>query len=223
MQDTAVLIMYKKDYGIYKITNLINGKAYIGSSSFSIYQRLQCHKKRLRTGKHPNKHLQSAWNLYGEDLFSFEVLEIILDKQEVLSREQYYLDFFIKNNGIDSVYNTCKVTGTTLGIKKTSEQRELISKIVKEKMNSKEISNKISNRNRLMWKNQEYREKMLLNIKTQNRIRSKIYKGFISPLGEKYENIINLKNFAEDHNLTLTGLCQIISGKQSTHRGWSIL
>ena len=54
--------------GIYKITNKINNKIYIGSS-YSISKRISEHKYQLRRNSHPNIHLQSSWNKYGEDNF----------------------------------------------------------------------------------------------------------------------------------------------------------
>lgn len=60
--------------GIYKITNLNNGKIYIGSSK-DIKQRFRKHLSELRSGKHSNYHLQAAWDKYGEDNFVFEIIE----------------------------------------------------------------------------------------------------------------------------------------------------
>ena len=58
--------------GIYKITNNVNGKFYIGSSQ-NISRRWYDHKRELRIQKHHNKYLQRAWNKYGEENFSFEI------------------------------------------------------------------------------------------------------------------------------------------------------
>lgn len=60
--------------GIYAIVNTINNKQYIGSA-INIKSRWVDHKKRLRKGNHHCKHLQFAWNKYGESAFSFIVLE----------------------------------------------------------------------------------------------------------------------------------------------------
>jgi group I intron endonuclease len=76
--------------GIYKITNLINKKFYIGSSS-NISRRWVNHKCNLNRKDHHNKHLQRAWDKYGKGSFSFEILEIC-NKDNLLEREQWYLD-----------------------------------------------------------------------------------------------------------------------------------
>ena len=58
---------------IYKITNIVNGKFYIGSTK-SVRSRWAQHKHRLNKCIHANDHLQSAWNKYGKDAFIIEVI-----------------------------------------------------------------------------------------------------------------------------------------------------
>lgn len=74
--------------GIYML--LISNKFYIGSS-LCISQRLFCHKRRLRIGKHENIILTNHYKKYGEDACFFKVLEYC-DKEELLSREKFYID-----------------------------------------------------------------------------------------------------------------------------------
>ena len=62
--------------GVYKITNLVNGKVYIGSS-VNIKSRKWKHFYSLSHNKHQNQHLQRAYNKYGKENFSFEILKHI--------------------------------------------------------------------------------------------------------------------------------------------------
>lgn len=80
--------MYKS--GIYKILNLVNNKFYIGSA-LNINSRFNIHKCLLRKNKHHSRHLQSAWNKYGETNFEFKILEYC-EKDNLLKREQFWLD-----------------------------------------------------------------------------------------------------------------------------------
>ena len=78
--------------GIYKISCLNNAKIYIGSSQ-TVRQRIINHKSDLRLNKHQNKHLQRAWNKYGEESFIFELVEYC-DLAVLLEREQFYIDLY---------------------------------------------------------------------------------------------------------------------------------
>jgi group I intron endonuclease len=76
--------------GIYKITNIKNGKIYIGSSS-DMDRRKYEHFNDLANNIHVNKHLQNAYNLDGKDNFIFSIIELC-NKNDLLIREQSYLD-----------------------------------------------------------------------------------------------------------------------------------
>jgi group I intron endonuclease len=78
--------------GVYKITNVINGKVYIGQS-INIKARWKDHVNSLNRKDSNSVLLQRAWNKYGEDNFSFEVLELcteaMLDEIEIKYIELY--------------------------------------------------------------------------------------------------------------------------------------
>jgi len=82
--------MTSNNCGIYKITNTVDGKFYIGSST-NIFRRWREHKSRLRMGKHHSRYLQNAWNKYGEELFSFEVA-LLCEVDDLCRYEQAYID-----------------------------------------------------------------------------------------------------------------------------------
>ncbi len=92
--------------GIYKITNVINNKVYIGSSK-DIYRRWIQHKNKLNHNKHLNRHLQFAWNKYGEENFTFEIIELC-DEESLLINEQKWYEYY--NSGEDKYgYNLSKI------------------------------------------------------------------------------------------------------------------
>jgi len=106
--------------GIYKITNLVNGKFYIGSS-VNVKNRFSTHISELNSNTHGNIHLQRAWNKYGQDNFKFELIEIVEDNKLLLEREQFFLDTF------EPSYNICKNASNHLGLKYSDESRKKIS------------------------------------------------------------------------------------------------
>ena len=78
--------------GVYKLTNKLNGRIYIGSAK-EFKRRWSQHAKRLKSGKHSNKFLQADYNKCGEEAFVFEVIEVIEGPQENrLLVEQTYID-----------------------------------------------------------------------------------------------------------------------------------
>lgn len=85
---------------IYKITNIINNKCYIGQTKDYI-KRFSAHKNSLRKNKHDNPHLQSAWNKYGEENFSFDILEYTENYNE---KEKYYIAYY-KSDNLEFGYN----------------------------------------------------------------------------------------------------------------------
>ena len=78
--------------GVYKATCYPTAKLYIGSS-VNMRARVGQHVNRLRRGLHPNPHLQSAWDRYGEAAFNWEVVEE-RTSDELLIAEQCYLDLY---------------------------------------------------------------------------------------------------------------------------------
>ena len=119
--------------GIYKITNKINGRYYIGSS-INIKNRWNEHKRTLKQNKHDNDFLQKSWNKHGEESFLFEIIEYVLDLNKLLEREQSYLDLITYDKKMS--YNLCKTAGNMLGFKHSDE--------TKKKMSNSRIGNKNS-------------------------------------------------------------------------------
>jgi len=75
--------------GIYSITNLINGKKYIGKSK-NMHGRWRKHKSDLKCQKHANEYLQKSWNKYGAENFKFEEVEVC-DISNLTTRESYWI------------------------------------------------------------------------------------------------------------------------------------
>lgn len=74
---------------IYRITNMVNNKYYIGSTE-SFARREWQHKNDLKKRVHKNPHLQASWNKYGGDAFVFEVLtEVPIGESQLVWEDKY--------------------------------------------------------------------------------------------------------------------------------------
>lgn len=86
---------------IYKIINAVNNKFYVGSA-VNYEKRKARHLWRLRRGDHANKHLQAAWNMYGEAAFAFAIVEVVPNDADLLAAENMWLKAHV---GKDYCYN----------------------------------------------------------------------------------------------------------------------
>lgn len=75
--------------GIYKITNLVNNKSYIGKS-IHIPRRFLEHRSPNEWKRTPNKPLYIAFKKYGLENFTFEVIEKC-SKDELNNKEKYWI------------------------------------------------------------------------------------------------------------------------------------
>ena len=125
--------------GIYKITNKVNGKVYVGQSQ-DIERRWGEHKRELDNGEHNNKHLQAAYNKYGADNFVWEIVEEY-EECELDDREIFYISEYDSfNNG----YNQTIGGGGTRGYIVSEETKKRMSVARKGKHHSYETRKKMS-------------------------------------------------------------------------------
>jgi len=124
---------------IYKIINLVNDKFYVGST-VNKKVRFRQHRKLLRGNRHHCKHLQAAWNKYGEEKFTFEVVEEVADEGNLQSVEDWWLKQHVGkpycyNSGYSSAApwrNAPPHVTPNFGRPVTEEQKSQISQTLKE-------------------------------------------------------------------------------------------
>ena len=80
-----------KNFGIYRITNTINSRSYIGKTGVNFGSRWDCHKAQLNGGYHSNPYLQRAWDKYGEEAFDFRVIKIVDNTSVLDDLEKKYI------------------------------------------------------------------------------------------------------------------------------------
>jgi group I intron endonuclease len=132
--------------GIYRIICKPTGKSYIGQSK-NIEKRWWTHLDGLENGCSPHIKLQRAWNLYGKEAFSFEILKTCSEDQ-LTWQEAFFMDFY------DSLENGFNIRGMTLeddlvkhcyqGKKHTEETRRKMSLSAKGRKHTDEAKKKMS-------------------------------------------------------------------------------
>lgn len=118
-------VIYKdneKKSGIYRLSNYITGKSYIGSSisltgRFSIYYSTKAMQKKLSEG---SSAIYGALIKYGYSNFNLDILEYC-EPNLLIEREQYYIDL------LKPQYNILKIAGNRLGSKQSEETKAKMS------------------------------------------------------------------------------------------------
>lgn len=130
--------------GIYQILNKVTEWKYVGSS-VHVEVRWQEHLKGLRLGKHHCRHLQQAWNKYGEEAFVFTILEECAP-EKLIEREQSYLpeERTAESLKKGKYYNLRPVADNSLGVRFSPETKRKISEAAKGRKPSEETRRKMS-------------------------------------------------------------------------------
>ena len=120
--------------GIYKITNKLNNKVYIGST-VNLKNREQRHFKNLKDGNHHSKKLQNAYFKHGEEVFLFEIIEFYdeIENHLLIEREQYWINFY---NSYKNGYNSRPKAQNNYGHKHSEETKKILSEKNKGKNNA---------------------------------------------------------------------------------------
>lgn len=122
---------------IYKITNTINDKVYIGQTIRPIQERFHRHINDAMNNI-LDTHLARAIRLYGPDKFLIEIIDTALTQEELTQKEH---DYIIQYNSIEKGYNetdaVSKCGGNTYKNKSENERNEIKEKIRQTKLGGK--------------------------------------------------------------------------------------
>jgi hypothetical protein len=89
-----------REMGVYSITNLMNGRRLIGSST-NLEGAWNRERFGLELGTHENKELQADWNEYGSEAFRFEVLEKLKTEEKLTHDYKDVLNPAIEGQGVE--------------------------------------------------------------------------------------------------------------------------
>jgi group I intron endonuclease len=122
--------------GIYCIRNLVSGRRYVGSAK-KLSDRWKAHRYLLRDCRHHSRTLQRSWKKHGEEAFVFEVLELVDDPHQLVTREQFWIDKLHAANP-KLGFNVSPTAGNCLGVRHSDEAKAKMSAFQKGKPKSAE-------------------------------------------------------------------------------------
>lgn len=197
---------------IYKITNNINNKIYIGQTvkerptdRFSQHRYLARHPKQEKG----ISYLHQAMAKYGVDNFTFEIIENI-ENDKLNEREQYWIAYY--NSFIPQGYNLTTGGEGTPGHSRSQslEERE------KRKQSNKqfyivhpEARQALSERTKKLWENEEYRKKVTDSQKRFVQDHPDLNKGQNNPMYGKHhteEALIKIRANAATQKIKIAQL-----------------
>lgn len=190
-------------YSIYKITNSVNGKVYIGYT-VNIIRRLKDHQKAKR-----NLVFYNAIQKHGWDKFSCEIIYQSFDSDHTLNvMEPYFIKEY--NSFID--FENSNGYNATLGGGKNI-------------VHTLKSLQKMSDRTKLQWKDSIFRNNIISRNKTKwkdpaflNTISKKWQ--ITTPAGEIAE-CINMAEFCRQHSLDNGCMTAVSKGDRPQHKGYT--
>ena len=105
---------------IYKITNDINDKIYIGQTVRTLQERIKSYKSTYKYGSRP---IESAMIKYGIEHFKWEVIDTAQSKEELDNKERHWISYY--NCIVPNGYNV-ELGGNGIG-KHSEETKRKIS------------------------------------------------------------------------------------------------
>lgn len=138
---------------IYKITNKINQKMYIGQTINPIEERFHRHIQDAMSGR-LDTHFARAIRYYKPENFKIELIDTATSQEELTQKEHYWINFYdAVNKGYNETNSITKSGGNTY-LSKTSEELTAI----KEKIRQTKLGGKNPNATKVKCKNMQTNE-----------------------------------------------------------------
>ena len=204
-------------YGIiYKVTNLINGKCYIGQTIKPIEQRKHEHIWNA-TNKKYRSYLHNAINKYGIENFKWEILCACSTNDELNKKE---IDLIIEQNSyLPNGYNLTFGGGGISGYKHTEETKQKISKKRMGIKFTEETKQKMSKR--LIGVPQSPSVVQKRTLKNTGKKRSDDFKKRMSIIATKHsKEIINVALQMRENKITYDEISTILNIPRGTISWW---
>lgn len=230
---------YRNACGIYAITCVQNGKVYVGQTKERFERRYWHHRWHLENGSHHNTHLQRAWNKYGDNNFTFSVLEVC-DECDLNDAECRHIAAFVKcgksfNMSAGGAGKSCPMPESAKRIVGEKNRQHMLgrkaSEATKKKMrqSSRHISPTEEHRQKLReaMSNrvvaQETRQKLSLANAGEKSRWAKLNDLQAAEIKQKLMNGMLMREVADQYPVSLSAISAIAAGRTFTNvtvPGW---
>lgn len=212
-------------YGvIYKVTNILNGKVYIGQTTYLLDTRIAYHIFHALNNQ-DNMYFHKAIRKYGKKNFKWEILAQCHSLKELNEKEKLLIE---KYNTFRNGYNLNLGGSGNAGCKHTEESRKRRSESMKGEKNpmyGKPLTKEAKEGRAKAQRGRKHSKKTKRKM-SEGKIGSKnprAQKYIITiPKGEKIF-IYGLREFCRNYKkerLHHTGLIRVAQGKQEYHKGY---
>lgn len=202
----------------YKITNLSNGKVYIGKTK-NVKSRWAAHKSRALNVKDSrfNYPLSNAIRKYGVDNFVFEVIQSCETELEINFYEEYFISLFKSNINIYGKsfgYNLTNGGEKNAGGKLTEETRLKMSKSHQGLLHSEDSKNKIGKAHIGMRHSKEVKVILSNAFSGEKSCTAKLTWEIVIKIREEYKNTnITQKQLSEKYGVSVSNINSIVCNK----------
>jgi group I intron endonuclease len=159
--------------GIYKITNIVSGKAYVGGTD-NVQKRWTKHKWLLCLGLHKLKALQEDWNKEGANKFEFN---IVLQLPKLPKAEFKLLKTEKETEVLAATPNNYNRTigAGDFGFRLSNDTKKELSKFNKKKWDNPEYKKRLSEIHMKKWADGEYKRKATKETREKQSLAKKLY------------------------------------------------
>lgn len=198
---------------IYKITNNLNGKVYIGQTCRSLEGRMSEHIR------HNTIVVDKAIQKYGADNFTVEQIDVAYDIDELNQKEQFWIRHY--NSMVPNGYNQCAGGDNTVGFHHRADS--------KQKMSIKKAVQYVGGGNPFFGKthSEESRQKMsdarkgLAHLTADQVARLRMSHHTVKVRNVETGEVFNsVKEAAREYNLKETHITRVCKGKRKTTGGF---
>lgn len=227
---------------IYKVTNKVNGKIYIGQTIVGLAKRKEGHINDALANR-DNNYFHNSISKYGKENFKWQVIEHCDSKEELDEMEFHYIKQF-RSFGSGG-YNLTLGGGGMLGYKITEEHRHNLSKShigykhtkeqrtkISKSLTGRQVSiktrqklsfSKLGNKNPMYGKcgvDSPFYGRTIPKHVQDAKVKSVSKEYIVTFPNGSEKKIKNLSEFCRKYGLNKGNLCSVVYGRREHHKGF---